>query len=81
VCLKVFGQPSNLTRGRHYRFRVCADVFWKDSFTIIHGSHQFFKNPNKDCRVPPGRFRDRVPGTCVMTVPNYDLDMGSDDKS
>src|SRR5581483_7761822 len=47
VCLKVQIAHPYLTRGRHYRFRICGDVFWKDSFTIIHGSHQFFKNPNK----------------------------------
>ena len=78
VCLKVFVSHPNLTRGRHYRFRVCADVFWKDSFTIIHGSHQFFKNPNKE---QPFRLIDSVirGGHVVMTVPNYDLDMGSDD--
>lgn len=78
VCLKVFVSHPNLTRGRHYRFRMCADVFWKDSFTIIHGSHQFFKNPNKE---QPFRLIDSVirGGHVVMTVPNYDLDMGSDD--
>jgi hypothetical protein len=78
VCLKVYVSHPFLTRGRHYRFRVCADVFWKDSFTIIHGSHQFFKNVNKE---QPFRLIDSVirGGQVVMTVPNYDLDMGSDD--
>ena len=78
VCLKVFVSHPNLTRGRHYRFRVCADVFWKDSFTIIHGSHQFFKSPNRE---QPFRLIDSVVrgGRVIMTVPNYDLDMGSDD--
>jgi hypothetical protein len=79
VCMKVFVAHPFLTRGRHYRFRVCGDVFWKDSFTIIHGSHQFFKNPNK---VQPFRLIDAVVrgGEVVMTVPNYDLDMGADDE-
>lgn len=79
VCMKVFVAHPFLTRGRHYRFRVCGDVFWKDSFTIIHGSHQFFKNPNK---VQPFRLIDSVVrgGEVVMTVPNYDLDMGADDE-
>jgi hypothetical protein len=78
VCLKVFVSHPNLTRGRHYRFRVCADVFWKDSFTIIHGSHQFFKSPNRE---QPFRLVDSVirGGRVIMTVPNYDLDMGPDD--
>ena len=78
VCLKIYVSHPYLTRGRHYRFRVCADVFWKDSFTIVHGSHQFFKNVNKE---QPFRLIDSVirGGQVVMTVPNYDLDMGSDD--
>lgn len=79
ICIKVFVSHPFLTRGRHYRFRVCGDIFWKDSFTIIHGSHQFFKNPNK---VQSFRLIDSVVrnGKVVMTVPNYDLDMGSDDE-
>ena len=78
VCMKVYVAHPTLTRGRHYRFRVCADAFWKDSFTIIHGSHQFFKNPNKE---QPFRLIDSVirGGHVIMTVPNYDLDMAADD--
>jgi hypothetical protein len=79
VCLKIFVAHPYLTRGRHYRFRICGDVFWKDSFTIIHGSHQFFKNPNKlqEFRLIESVVRDR--GHVLMTVPNYDLDMGTND--
>jgi hypothetical protein len=75
VCLKVHVAHPYLTRGRHYRFRICGDVFWKDSFTIIHGSHQFFKNPNKvqEFRLIESVVRDG--GRVLMTVPNYDLDM------
>jgi hypothetical protein len=79
VCLKIWVAHPFLTRGRHYRFRICGDVFWKDSFTIIHGSHQFFKNPN---RLQEFRLIDSVvrnQGHVLMTVPNYDLDMGSND--
>lgn len=78
VCMKVYVAHPFLTRGRHYRFRVCGDVFWKDSFTIIHGSHQFFKDPRK---IQPFRLIDSVvrSGEVVMTVPNYDLDMSDDD--
>lgn len=79
VCIKIHVAHPFLTRGRHYRFRICGDVFWRDSFTIIHGSHQFFKNPNK-----PQEFRliDTVvrKGRVIMTVPNYDLDMGENDQ-
>lgn len=79
VCMKVWVTHPFLTRGRHYRFRVCGDVHWQDSFTIIHGSHQFFKNPNK---IQPFRLIDSVVrgGEVVMTVPNYDLDMGANDE-
>jgi hypothetical protein len=79
VCLKIWVSHPQLTRGRHYRFRPCADVFWKDSFTIVHGSHQFFKNPNKrqEFRLIDGVIRR---GHAIMTVPNYDLDMGSNDE-
>jgi hypothetical protein len=78
VCLKIHVAHPFLTRGRHYRFRICGDVFWKDSFTIIHGSHQFFKNPN---RLQEFRLIDSVvrSGRVLMTVPNYDLDMAADD--
>jgi hypothetical protein len=78
VCLKIYVAHPYLTRGRHYRFRICGDVFWKDSFTIIHGSHQFFKNPNKvqEFRLIESVVRDG--GHVLMTVPNYDLDMTDD---
>jgi hypothetical protein len=79
VCLRIWVAHPFLTRGRHYRFRICGDVFWRDSFTIIHGSHQFFKNPNRlqEFRLIDSVVRDR--GHVLMTVPNYDLDMGSND--
>lgn len=79
VCMKVYVTHPFLTRGRHYRFRICGDVTWRDSFTIIHGSHQFFKNPDS---IQPFRLIDSVVrgGEVVMTVPNYDLDMGQNDE-
>jgi hypothetical protein len=79
VCLKIWVAHPFLTRGRHYRFRICGDVFWKDSFTIIHGSHQFFKNPNRlqEFRLIESVVRNQ--GHVLMTVPNYDLDMASND--
>lgn len=79
VCLRVWITHPQLTRGRHYRFRPCADVIWKDSFTIVHGSHQFFKSPNRrqEFRLIDGVVRR---GHAIMTVPNYDLDMGANDE-
>lgn len=76
VSVKVHVAHPTLTRGRHYRLRLCADVFWKGSHTIVHGSHQFFKNPDKRQEF---RLIDQVvrAGRAIMTVPNYDLDMGA----
>lgn len=73
--VKVLVAHPTLTRGRHYRLRLCADVFWRGSHTIVHGSHQFFKSPDKRQEF---RLIDQVVrrGRVIMTVPNYDLDMG-----
>jgi hypothetical protein len=78
VVLKVFVSHPSLTNGRHYRFRMIADVFWRDSFAIVQGAHQFGRNPNREQSL---RLSDTVirGGQAVMTVPNYDLDMGADD--
>lgn len=73
--LKVLVGHPLLTGGRHYRLRLCADVAWRESFTIVHGSHQFHKSPNKrkEFRLVEEVVRR---GHAVVTVPNYDLDMG-----
>ncbi|MCW5751167.1 MAG: hypothetical protein KIT81_08465 [Alphaproteobacteria bacterium] len=73
--VKVLVSHPLLTGGRHYRLRLCADVEWRRSFTIVHGSHQFFKSPDKrkEFRLAEEVLRG---GHTVVTVPNYDLDMG-----
>lgn len=67
----------DLTRGRHYRLRVCADVFWKGSLTTLHSAHEFNRDPegNVEFRVAPGRVRE---GRLVMTVPNYERNLAAD---
>jgi len=77
VCLSVTIAHPSLTRGRHYRYRACADAFWKGSVATLHGGHKFFANPNKpkEHRLAESTIRR---GRLVVTVPNYDLDMGSD---
>jgi len=77
VCLAITVAHPSLTRGRHYRYRACADAFWKGSITTIHGGHKFFANPNKpkEHRLADTTIRS---GRLIVTVPNYDLDMGRD---
>jgi len=77
VCLAITVAHPSLTRGRHYRYRACADAFWKGSITTIHGGHKFFANPNKpkEHRLAETTIRS---GRLIVTVPNYDLDMGRD---
>jgi hypothetical protein len=59
-----------LTRGRHYRLRVCGDVFWRDSLTTLHGLHEFARPPAHKFE-----FRVSVPDMCggdvILTLPNY----------
>ncbi len=58
VCLKVFVSHPNLTRGRHYRFRVCADVFWKDFLHDHPRLAPVLQESEQGAAVPPDRFRD-----------------------
>jgi hypothetical protein len=59
-----------LTRGRHYRLRLCGDVFWHDSLTTLHGLHEFNRSPDHKFE-----FRVSVPdmggGDVILTLPNY----------
>ncbi|MCW5729820.1 MAG: hypothetical protein KIT20_03615 [Alphaproteobacteria bacterium] len=67
----------DLTRGRHYRLRVCADVFWKGSLTTLHSAHEFRRDPEEhvEFRIAPERVRG---GRLVMTVPNYERNLAAD---
>ncbi len=60
-----------LTMGRHIRYRVCADVHWKGSFTTLHSAHEFRRNPMDlvETRVAQTRVRG---GSAVFTLPNYE---------
>ncbi len=63
-----------LTRDRHYRHRVCADLFWRDSFTTLHSAHEFNRPPahKVEFRLPAALLRE---GEVAFTLPNYDRDM------
>ncbi len=71
VSLAAFVEHPVLTRDRHYRLRLCADIFWKDSFTTLHSGHEFNRSPDHkvEFRVPAWTVRD---GTIALTIPNFD---------
>jgi hypothetical protein len=76
VCISVHVSHPILTRGRHFRYRVCADLHWRQSFTTLHSAHEYFISPDYQFkfRLPRASFRD---GEMVLTLPNYALDMGA----
>jgi hypothetical protein len=59
-----------LTRGRHHRWRLCADVYWGDSFTTLHGAHDEGPDRPSQSRISSLLVGD---GELVVTVPNYEL--------
>jgi hypothetical protein len=71
VSLAAFVEHPVLTRDRHYRLRLAADVFWKDSLTTLHSAHEFNRSPDHEVefRMPAWHIRQ---GKAVFTLPNYD---------
>lgn len=69
--IAVFVEHPVLTRDRHYRLRLCADIFWKDSFTTLHSAHEFNRSPDRkvEFRAPAWMVRD---GAMALTLPNFD---------
>ncbi|MDQ7248803.1 hypothetical protein [Dongia sedimenti] len=77
ACIAAFVAHPILTRGRHYRLRVCADVFWRDSFTTLHSAHEFQRSPSHKFEFRASQEILRS-GEIVLTVPNYARDLGED---
>ncbi len=71
VSLAAFVEHPVLTRDRHYRLRLCGDVFWKDSLTTLHSAHEFNRSPNHavEFRLPAWLVKD---GAVALTLPNFD---------
>jgi len=71
VSLAAFVEHPVLTRDRHYRLRLCADIFWKDSLTTLHSAHEFNRSPNHavEFRLPAWLLKD---GEVALTLPNFD---------
>lgn len=65
-----------LTGNRHPRWRVWADLFWKDSLTSLHGAHDY--GPDRVCesRLP---LSDLSSASLVLTLPNYDHRLSDSD--
>ena len=56
-----------LTRGRHHRWRVCADVHWEGSFTTLHGGHDYGGPRRVESRRPAS---DLQRGGVAVALPN-----------
>jgi hypothetical protein len=71
VSLAAFVEHPVLTRDRHYRLRLCGDIFWKDSLTTIHSAHEFNRSPDHavEFRLPAWLIQD---GEVALTLPNFD---------
>ena len=62
-----------LTKGRHHRWRVCADVHWRGSFTTLHGAHDYGSAHHVESR----RSIDDLRAGIVSVVVPATLDKGS----
>jgi hypothetical protein len=65
-----------LTGNRHPRWRVWADLFWKDSLTSLHGAHDY--GPDRVCESRIA-LSECPSGSMVVTLPNYDRRLSSSD--
>jgi hypothetical protein len=77
ACIAAFVAHPILTRGRHYRLRVCADIFWRDSFTTLHSAHEFKRSPSHKFEFRAAKESVRA-GDIVLTIPNYAKDLGEE---
>jgi hypothetical protein len=77
ACIATFVTHPILTRGRHFRLRTCADVFWRESFTTLHSAHEFNRSPSRAFEFRAAKEIVRS-GEIVLTVPNYARDLGAD---
>lgn len=67
-----------LTGNRHPRWRVWADLFWRDSLTSLHGAHDYGPDHVCESRLPRSEFSG---GSLVLTVPNYDHHLSESDSA
>jgi hypothetical protein len=65
-----------LTGNRHPRWRVWADLFWRDSLTSLHGAHDYGPDHVCESRIPLSELRS---ASLVLTLPNYDHRLSDSD--
>lgn len=66
-----------LTRGRHHRWRVTADLFYRNSFTTLHGAHAGKYSQTCQSRLPTSFGSDCK---LIVTIPNYDQNISYSEK-
>ena len=67
-----------LTRGRHTRWRLWADVFYKNSFASSHGAHDYGSSHiNAGFIVGNGVDDEKI----ILTLPNYDGNLALEEKT
>ncbi len=67
-----------LTGNRHPRWRVWADLFWKGSFTSLHGAHDYGPDHVCESRIPLSEYQT---GSLALTLPNYDHKLSDADSA
>lgn len=67
-----------LTGNRHPRWRVWADLFWRDSLTSLHGAHDY--GPDRICESRLA-LSDLGSANLVLTLPNYDHKLSDSDSA
>jgi hypothetical protein len=67
-----------LTGNRHPRWRVWADLFWRDSLTSLHGAHDY--GPDRVCESRLA-LSDLDSAELVLTLPNYDHQLSGSDSA
>lgn len=67
-----------LSRGRHRRWRVWADVFYRGSMSSLHGAHDYGPSTWSESRIP---LSEMMPGSLAVTFPNYEKRLSSAERS
>jgi hypothetical protein len=67
-----------LSRGRHERWRVWADLFYKGSLSSLHGAHDYGPSRWSESRLP---LPEMAPGSLAVTFPNYGLSLSKLERS
>src|SRR5215471_4802449 len=64
--IDIMAEHPTLTKHRHQRWRVCADVHWKGSLTTLHGGHDYGPPREVQSRRP---LSDVIRGRVSVVIP------------